>query len=107
MIIFVYYNVYMLNWTNIAKKMLNGETDIYLDDIVGPHFLSGVDETREKISSRDYDDSNVITFILDDIVFSAIEDPDDGYRSSMRELVIGEYKCNNTFKPIPVICRMK
>lgn len=97
----------MLIWSNLAKKLLSEDNaDIILEDLVGPHMLSGVDETREKVDSDDYDDSDVLTFILDDITFSVIEDPEDGYRSSMRELVIGEYKCKNTFKPIPVVCKM-
>lgn len=97
----------MLIWSNLAKKILSGDTEVSLEDLVGPHWLSGVDETRIRIDD-DYinNDSDVITFILDDITFSAVEDPDDGYRSSMRELVIGGYKCDNIFSPIPVVCKM-
>ena len=78
-----------------------------LKDLKGKHILSAVDFGEENIKSE-YSDvfehSQVCRFKLDDNVYAAIEDPDDEYRSSMRELIIDDSdKMKNTFPNIIVV----
>lgn len=63
-----------------------------LKDLVGEHILDGVDFSNEKVKTwRDeFEDCQVCRFRLDGTVYSAVEDPDDGYRSSMNELTVDE-----------------
>lgn len=64
--------------------------------------LSGVD-TFTKASPNGYgEDVNGIRFILDDITFEAIEDKDDGYRSSMEEIFISDEEVKNKFPRVEV-----
>ena len=77
-----------------------------LKDLVGKHLLDAVDFDNEQIKNwARYEDCQVMRFRLDGKVYSAIEDPDDGYRSSMRELVVSEPPMKNTFKPVGVVGR--
>lgn len=80
-----------------------------LKDLVGGHELSGVDTTIEKVVGYDgrYEDINVVRFVLDGITYKAIEDGEDGYRSSCKELVVSDEKVSNTFPPQKVIGKMK
>jgi hypothetical protein len=59
-----------------------------LEDFVGRRFmLSGVNMELHKATWGDgYEDSSVINFCLDGVIYSAIEDPQDGYRSSLSEI---------------------
>ena len=78
-----------------------------LTDLVGYHRLSGVDMLNESIKSTwgvRYDDCQVINFILDGITYSAIEDPNDGYRSSMDEIRMDSGIVSNTFPEQEVLC---
>ena len=78
-----------------------------LKDLVGKHKLSGVDMLYESIKGTwgdNYDDCQVIRFILDGVTYSAIEDPEDGYRSSMDEIRIDNGLVSNTFPEQEVIC---
>lgn len=59
--------------------------------------LDAVDFVNEP-KDKYYSDANSIRFRLNGTVYIAIEDPDDGYRSSLGELIIGD-KITNTFKP--------
>ena len=55
------------------------------EDLVGLHQLSGVDESSEVRPSGwgSGDESvGVILFIIDGVTYKAVENPDDGYRSS-------------------------
>jgi hypothetical protein len=84
-----------------------------LKDLMGKHFLSGVSMSKTRFKQEwdeeefEDEDSNVMSFILDGVVYSAIEDPSDGYRSTMRDLKINEYQVENTFEPIQVMCKMR
>jgi len=80
-----------------------------LKDLVGKHELSGLDTTTEKVKryGEHYDDCNVIRFILDGKTYKAIEDPEDGYRSYLNDLLITDEKITNTFPPQKVIGKMK
>lgn len=81
-------------------------TKVTLDFFIGKTFeLTGVDDTTisKKIYGNDFGNASVINFILDGVVYSAIEDPSDGYRSSMEEIVIvDDVKVKNVFQPCQV-----
>jgi hypothetical protein len=78
-----------------------------LKDLIGLHKLSGVDMNSESIKDTwgdNYEDCQVIRFVLDKKTYSAIEDPEDGYRSCMREIREDSAKVENTFAPQAVFC---
>jgi hypothetical protein len=76
-----------------------------LDDFVGKEFdLTGVD-TAQIANTNDYGggDASTITFELDGVCYQAIEDPEDGYRSCMKEIVVVPYVPQiNRFHPVRV-----
>jgi hypothetical protein len=78
-----------------------------LTDLLGARRLDAVDFDNEKIKEAygdGYEDSSVCRFRLDGVVYIAIEDPSDGYRSSMRTLTISnDANMENVFPPIDVI----
>ena len=79
-------------------------------DLVGLHKLSGVDMSNEKIKEEwgdGFEDCQVINFILDKKTYTAIEDPSDGYRSSMREIKLSKVVIKNVFKPVKVMGVMR
>lgn len=67
-----------------------------LKDFLGIHELSGIDE-----------DVDTIYFIIDGISYKAIHDPDDGYRSYMRDLEIYKGYIKNRFPPHKVLGVMR
>ena len=82
-----------------------------LTDLIGAHALTGVDMSTERMetwaSSGRFEDCNVINFTLDGITYTACEDPDDGYRSSLRYLRQSDEPTKNQFAPVRVVGRMK
>ena len=84
-----------INHAEIAKILLTDEEyTIELKDLVGEFVLTGVDtdSTQYKSEWQDgYEDCNTLSFIFNDITFTAIEDPDDGYRSSMRKILVEKF----------------
>jgi hypothetical protein len=78
-----------------------------LKDLAGESVLDAVDMLNEGIPSEwgdQLEDSQVCRFRLNGTVFAAIEDPDDGYRSSMRDLrVLPNAKMANAFPPVRVL----
>lgn len=80
-----------------------------LTDLIGRRRLDAVDFDDEKIKEYygdGYEDSSVCRFRLDGVVYIAIEDPGDGYRSSMRDLVIAnDANMKNAFPAIDVVGR--
>ncbi len=75
-----------------------------LVDLQGSHALDAVD--FGEMRTDEYGDSQVCRFRLDGIVYAAIEDPDDGYRSSMKELLVDDSATmKNTFPGITVVGR--
>ncbi len=78
-----------------------------LKDLVGEHLLSGC-ETGIHPAKETYDeDAGTVLFILDGITYKAIENPSDGYRSYLDEILITDEKISNTFDPQRVIGKMK
>lgn len=55
-----------------------------LKNLVGPHMLDAVDFENRDLPG--YEDCNCIRFRLDGIIYVAIEDPADDYRSCLGEL---------------------
>ena len=85
---------------------------IEFSQLIGKHIFSGIDmESRipELLLANDYDrekfqDAACINFTLDGITYTAIEDPDDGYRSSLEAVFItGKADTINEFQPIEVL----
>lgn len=73
-----------------------------LKDLIGEHVLTGADT-----DSTNHGDSNAIRFVLDGKTYIAIEDPEDGYRSCMGELIESQDKIPNLFKEQKVIGTMR
>lgn len=88
------------------------EPQVDLSDLVGDRVLTGValgEEPRPPYLGADrgqYEDCQTISFILDGVTYTAVEDPEDGYRSSMNSLMVSGVAVANTFQPVAVICRM-
>lgn len=62
-----------------------------LKDLVGEHLLDAVDYCNEPVPEHlcpEMDTSQVVRFRLDGVVYVAREDPEDGYRSCLGELLI-------------------
>jgi hypothetical protein len=77
-----------------------------LKDLVGKHVLTGCQYgTMTETYNWGEETSNTLDFILDGRVLSVIEDPDDGYRSSMRGIVENRdgLIITNTFEPCEVV----
>ena len=81
-----------------------------LKDLVGLHKLYGVDMSTERIKEEwgdSFEACQVINFILDKKTYTAIEDPSDGYRSSMREIKLSKVVIKNVFEPCRVMGVMR
>ncbi len=79
-----------------------------LKDLEGKYKLDAVDFSIERAEKWDEyyidEDCQVCRFRLDGVVYMAVEDPEDGYRSCMRELFIDESAVmKNTFPPVEVV----
>ena len=83
---------------------------IDLDTLVGEHTLDAVDTFTESIKQYGdhFEDCGVIRFRLDGIVYTATEDPSDGYRSSMDKLFVSpDEPMRNVFPAVRVLARKK
>ena len=71
-----------------------------LRDFVGLHRLQGVDFENSKIAGYDvmFDDAQMMRFKIDGKIYVATEDPTDGYRSSLKDIVLSEDKMKNVFR---------
>lgn len=81
-----------------------------LKDLVGEHLLSGADFGIKPKNEKEYEyeDANTITFVLDGRAYLVTEDPDDGYRSSMRDITeVTGVAIKNTFEPVRVLARYR
>ena len=87
---------------------MNEDTEMKLKDFTGAKVLDAVDFLVEKTVNYcdETEDCQVCRFRLDGVVYVAVEDPDDGYRSMMNELVIdNDAAMKNVFVGCDVICR--
>ncbi|MAZ17916.1 MAG: hypothetical protein CL535_16500 [Ahrensia sp.] len=77
-----------------------------LTDMLGKHMLDAVDFSKEsrKRWTDEYEDCAVCRFRLNGTVYAAVEDPSDGYRSCMQELIVDDLaEMQNVFPPIEVV----
>lgn len=76
-----------------------------LSDLAGEHILDAVDSDNEQVKTygEAFESCSVLRFRLDGIVYTAIEDPDDGYRSCLRDIVAGDHPMTNCFEPLRVV----
>lgn len=79
-----------------------------LEELVGAHLLSGVQPgTRPRGEYQD-EDPDTLTVVLDDVAYMIIEDPSDGYRSSMQDIEIADITTvTNRFQPVKVTATMR
>lgn len=80
-----------------------------LNDLTGKHILSGVDFITRPPDYENgrYEDATVLSFVLDGITYSAIEDPSDGYRSMMEKIVVSDEPVTNKFPDNEVLGSMR
>ncbi len=80
-----------------------------LETLVGEHILTGVDqgESPIKVWGEHFEDCQTISFTLDGKTYMAVENPEDGYRSSMNEIKETEEPTKNNFPEQKVIIRMQ
>ena len=78
-----------------------------LKELVGEHMLDAVDFSTEQfnIFGSRFEDCQVMRFRLDGVVYVAVEDPNDGYRSMMNDIYTSNEVVKNTFPPVKVVCR--
>lgn len=84
---------------------------IELESLVGEHVLSGAffDSAKEpSYKGSDWmEDKQVLRFTLNGRNLEAVEDPDDGYRSSLGDLRPSSIAPANQFPPVKVVGQMK
>lgn len=77
---------------------------IPLASLVGMHILTGVDRCALTLHKYGCDETcEVLRFVLDGVTYMAIQNPSDGWRSSMDALVVSTDPVNNCFPPVPVL----
>jgi hypothetical protein len=79
------------------------ENTIDLDCLVGAHLLDGVDDGVEG-----YGSASAFSFRLDGVVYTAVEDEDDGYRSSLDRIIVqpDDTAIKNAFPAVQVVARI-
>lgn len=87
--------------------MDNLKDRIDLESLVGPHIITGCecDTTQVLEWGERYVSAGCLRFIMDGQIYEAIENPDDGYRSSLEGLHIADdgVTVANVFDPIEVL----
>lgn len=88
---------------SIKRKTVN------LSDLCGAHALTGVEDAMIEVegSWRGKQTVNVMRFVLDGKTYHAQEDPDDGYRSHCKDVMVDNTPVSNTFPPCRVLGRMR
>jgi hypothetical protein len=82
-------------------------TEITLESLCGEHLLSGVDFSERTVERYGSTETvNVCRFRLDGTTYVAMEDPADGYRSSMGSLTTEEGPTTNEWSPVRVVGSM-
>jgi hypothetical protein len=78
-----------------------------LKDLIGEHILDAVDFSNEQVKTwgDEFEACQVMRFRLGGMVYTVVEDPSDGYRSSMREITAGDWTMTNIFAPLRVVGR--
>lgn len=92
-------------------RMGSEKKEMTLDDLVGEHELDAVDFSSESIKDSwgdGFEDCQSMRFRLDGVVYAVTEDPSDGYRSCMQDIVVvPDAEMTNAFTPIRVLARMQ
>jgi hypothetical protein len=86
------------------------QTEVALDSLLGEHTLDAVDTFVERVNTygSNFEDANAIRFRLDGVTYTAVEDPDDGYRSSLGKLFSDAVEpMKNIFPAVRVVARKK
>lgn len=83
-----------------------------LKDLIGLCTLDAVDFQRSSQpryeGSDDFEDCSSCRFRLNGTVYVAMEDPSDGYRSHMRDLIVERNaEITNVFPPVQVLARYR
>lgn len=93
-----------MNRIDIEEK-----ANVELDSLIGLHELDAVDMDSAEVKkwSDEYQSAEVIRFRLDGTVYMAVEDPNDGYRSSMEKLFVSDEPMKNVFPACRVLARKK
>lgn len=77
------------------------------EDLVGNHVLSGIETGSMKYDDGwDNGDCNYVKFMLDGTIYLAVEDPEDGYRSCCRDLIVEHTVPKVAIPNIDVVCSM-
>lgn len=85
----------------------NKNNEVCLEDLCGRHILTGVDRLVKVEGGRVRGiEKDVLNFTLDGITYSAVEDPDDGWRSMMESLIVSNAELINTFPECEVVGNM-
>ena len=83
---------------------------VELESLIGLHILTGCDYNTEQIEDDwggdFFTNCNVIRFTLDGKTYQAIENPADGYRSSMRHCIVSDTATKNVFAGVQVLGTM-
>lgn len=78
-----------------------------LHELVGKHIFSGIEIGKMARDTYFYTEHHAyVKFTLDGVTYMAEEDPDDGYRSYMNDLVVAEEPCKIKLPNVAVVCRM-
>lgn len=83
---------------------------IEMESLVGEHVLDACDLFADNIKASwgdSFEYCEMIRFRLDGNIYTGIEDPDDGYRSSLRGLYVSDDAMKNVFPPVRVLAKMK
>lgn len=91
-----------------VEQLRKQKETIKLEDLKGLRQLDAIDFREEETTDHwgDLEHACACRFRLDGVVFVAMEDPQDGYRSSMRSLKIDPATpMTNDFHPITVLCK--
>ena len=83
--------------------------EVNLEQLYGEHILDAVDLSNEQVKTWGdrFESAQVMRFRLDGKVYTAVEDPNDGYRSSMNKLFVSEDVIKNVFTPCRVVGKKK
>jgi hypothetical protein len=88
------------------KNVYTQGKEVSFKSLLGIHVLSAVETGYVSVKdedSSDFENCNFISFVLDGKTYTAIEDPSDGYRSSMRCLKVSKRKLNNVIPDTQVL----
>jgi hypothetical protein len=87
--------------------MTEEHSSIEFSALVGEHVLDAVDSDSTQKWEDSFGAASVLRFRLDGIVYTALEDPCDGYRSSMDKIFTSKDSMRNVFPPIMVLARIR